>query len=93
MGKWKDSAREHDEAIIELVATISKALLLVREHRVSVAEFIGNLECAKYIALAESDGGPEVRVLHVGDGDVPDGLGELIASILGRDDDEEGGDE
>ena len=92
MGKWKDSVREHDEAIIELVATISKALVLVREHRVSVAEFVGNLECAKYMALTESDGGPGVRVLHVGDGDVPDGLGELIASILGRDD-EEGGDE
>ena len=54
MGKTKKLLQEHDEAIFELAKLLSEAHRLYMDSTISAAEFVGNLELAKYMVLAES---------------------------------------
>ena len=91
MGKWKRLAKEHDEAIFELCDLLTRAYMLVQDGRISNAEFVGNLECVKYMAIQDRDeqcDAPKIRVMHVGGDDIAD-ADKLIAKFFKHDDDKE----
>lgn len=79
MGKTKRLVEEHDEAIFELAKLLSEAHRLYMDSTISAAEFVGNLELAKYMVLAENHRRYELDAT----------LGDLLENIFGGEEGED----